>query len=153
MRKFQLMVCDATGEYKPVSKIAKGQAIHGPEDAFRVLVERHHEEMSSSREHFILIKLNARSKLIGTDVISVGTLTASLVHPREVFRPAIMSNAARIIVAHNHPSASGERYGILNASKDEEIVEEEPKGKDEFIEEDLGGACFFDPSTGLRTCE
>lgn len=48
---------------------------------------------------------------------------------------------------------AGERYGILNASKDEEIVEEEPKGKDEFIEEDLGGACFFDPSTGLRTCE
>jgi len=47
--------------------------------------------------------------------------------------------------------ASGKRYGILNASKDEEIVEVETKEEDNFIEE--GGACYFDPATGLRTCE
>ena len=47
--------------------------------------------------------------------------------------------------------ASGKRYGILNASKDEEVVETPEKEEDNFIEE--GGACYYDPSTGLRTCE
>lgn len=47
--------------------------------------------------------------------------------------------------------AAGERYGILNASKDEEVVEEPEVEQDDWIEE--GSACFFDPSTGQRTCE
>jgi ribonucleoside-diphosphate reductase alpha chain len=47
--------------------------------------------------------------------------------------------------------ASGKRYGILNASKDEEVVETPEKEEDNFIEE--GGACYYDVSTGLRTCE
>ena len=47
--------------------------------------------------------------------------------------------------------ASGKRYGILNASTSEDIVEEKPTEKDNFIEE--GGACYYDPATGLRKCE
>jgi ribonucleoside-diphosphate reductase alpha chain len=47
--------------------------------------------------------------------------------------------------------ASGKRFGILNASASEDIVEEKPTEKDNFIEE--GGACYFDPATGLRKCE
>lgn len=47
--------------------------------------------------------------------------------------------------------ASGKRYGILNASTSEDIVEEKPAEKDNFIEE--GGACYYDPATGLRKCE
>jgi len=47
--------------------------------------------------------------------------------------------------------ASGKRYGILNASASEDVVEEKPSEKDNFIEE--GGACYFDPATGLRKCE
>ncbi len=47
--------------------------------------------------------------------------------------------------------ASGKRYGILNASKDEEVVETPEKEEDNFVEE--SGACYYDPSTGLRTCE
>lgn len=47
--------------------------------------------------------------------------------------------------------ASGKRYGILNASAVEDIVEERTE-KEKFINEESGGACFFDPSTGLRTC-
>ena len=47
--------------------------------------------------------------------------------------------------------ASGKRYGILNASAVEDLVEEPKQEEDDFIEE--GGACYFDPSTGLRTCE
>ena len=56
------------------------------------------------REHFIAIYVDSRSRVKGVSVVSIGTLSASLVHPREVFRPAIVAGAAAVIVAHNHPS-------------------------------------------------
>lgn len=56
------------------------------------------------REHFVAVYLTARSQVIAVEVVSVGTLSASLVHPREVFKGAILHNAAAVIVAHNHPS-------------------------------------------------
>ncbi len=56
------------------------------------------------KEHFVGLYLNARNHIIAKELISVGTLNASIVHPREVFEPAIRLNAASIIVAHNHPS-------------------------------------------------
>jgi DNA repair protein RadC len=55
-------------------------------------------------EHFVLMVLDARRRVIGLSEVSVGTLSASLVHPREVFRAAILLNAAAVIVCHNHPS-------------------------------------------------
>jgi len=58
------------------------------------------------QEHFMLMTLNGGNRLINTHLISKGTLTASLVHPREVFSKAIEDNAASIIVAHNHPSGN-----------------------------------------------
>jgi DNA repair protein RadC len=57
-----------------------------------------------TREHFKLVLLNTRNKIIGISTISVGTLNASLVHPREVFKDAVSHSAASIILAHNHPS-------------------------------------------------
>ncbi len=57
-----------------------------------------------SKEHFFVISLDTRNNLIGVDEISVGTLTASLVHPRETFESAIRRHAAKIIISHNHPS-------------------------------------------------
>ena len=59
---------------------------------------------NKKKEHFVSLYLNARNQLIHKETISIGTLTASLVHPREVFAPALIHNAASIIVAHNHPS-------------------------------------------------
>jgi DNA repair protein RadC len=56
------------------------------------------------KEHFVAFYVNARSQLIHSETVSVGTLSASLVHPREVFAPAIAHAAAGVIVAHNHPS-------------------------------------------------
>jgi DNA repair protein RadC len=56
------------------------------------------------REHFVVLLLNSKNRLIGINTVSIGSLTASLAHPREVFKPAILANAAAIIVAHNHPS-------------------------------------------------
>jgi DNA repair protein RadC len=58
----------------------------------------------TDREHFIVVFLDSRSEVIGMNTVSVGTLTESLVHAREVFKGAILANAASIICAHNHPS-------------------------------------------------
>lgn len=57
-----------------------------------------------TREHFCLLLLDIRHRLIRDCVISIGSLTASIVHPREVFRPAVIHSAAAVILAHNHPS-------------------------------------------------
>jgi len=56
------------------------------------------------KEHFIALYLNARNWLVHEEVISVGILNANLIHPREVFEPAINHLAVSIIIAHNHPS-------------------------------------------------
>lgn len=70
-----------------------------------------HEYSTKEKEHFLLITLDGSSHLIEQRVIHIGTLNQSLVHPREVFRPAIYDNAAGVIIAHNHPS------GTLEASR------------------------------------
>jgi len=55
-------------------------------------------------ENLIVVHLNTRKKPIGWEVVSNGTLDTLLVHPREVFKSAIIANAAAIVVCHNHPS-------------------------------------------------
>jgi DNA repair protein RadC len=59
---------------------------------------------SGKKEHFLAFYVNARSQLVHQETVSIGTLSASLVHPREVFAPAVQHHAAAVIVAHNHPS-------------------------------------------------
>ena len=56
------------------------------------------------KEYFVALFLNARNQVICRENVSVGSLNASLVHPREVFVPAVGSSAASVILAHNHPS-------------------------------------------------
>src|SRR5262249_25626743 len=75
-------------------------AVNGPEDAVRLV--RHIRR--ARKEHFLALFLNARHQLIKLETISIGTLNASLVHPREVFQPAVGESAAAVILAHNHPS-------------------------------------------------
>lgn len=70
----------------------------------------------SKREHFAAFYLDTQHQLIERQIISVGTLNSSLVHPREVFEPAIRLHAANIIVAHNHPS------GILAPSEEDRQI-------------------------------
>jgi DNA repair protein RadC len=60
------------------------------------------------REQFVVLLLDAQHKPIGINIVSVGSLTASIVHPREAFKAAILANAAAVIVSHNHPSGSVE---------------------------------------------
>lgn len=75
-----------------------------PEKVFELCVDIR----NSRREHFVAFYLNSRGALIAREIISIGTLDASLVHPREVFEPALRHGAASIVVAHNHPSGDTE---------------------------------------------
>jgi len=56
------------------------------------------------KEHFIVIHLNTKNEVVSREIVSIGIMDACIVHPREIFRTAIMQNAQRIILAHNHPS-------------------------------------------------
>ena len=60
----------------------------------------------AKKEHFVAFYLDTQGRVIERQIISIGTLNSSLVHPREVFEPAVALHAASIIVAHNHPSGS-----------------------------------------------
>lgn len=60
------------------------------------------------REHFVAFYLDARNRVLSRETVSVGTLSASIVHPREVFAAAIERRAASIVLAHNHPSGDSE---------------------------------------------
>jgi DNA repair protein RadC len=60
--------------------------------------------LDADQEHFVLLALDTKKRITGYKVISTGTLNSSLVHPRDVFRAAILLGAASFIVAHNHPS-------------------------------------------------
>lgn len=73
------------------------------EDPGRVW-EHLHSIRGERKEHFVALYLDGRNRLLHQETVSVGTLTASLVHPREVFGPAVERRAAAVIVAHNHPS-------------------------------------------------
>ena len=79
-------------------------AIRGPED-----VLAHVQDLTAARrEHFVILLLNARHELQRREVISIGSLNASIVHPREVFLPAILHSAASLVLVHNHPSGDPE---------------------------------------------
>ena len=80
------------------------RAITGPEDVFEVcrgLRVRRYEE-------FHVLLLNARHEVLRRVLVSRGSLNASIVHPREVFRPAIIASAASMVLVHNHPSGDPE---------------------------------------------
>jgi DNA repair protein RadC len=56
------------------------------------------------REQFLVCGLDAKHRIIGINIVSIGSLTLAIVHPREVFKPLILMNAAACLCAHNHPS-------------------------------------------------
>lgn len=58
----------------------------------------------ADREHCLVFMVDSKNRVIGVNTVSVGTLNSSLVHPRELFKPAILANACGIIFVHNHPS-------------------------------------------------
>jgi DNA repair protein RadC len=75
--------------------------IGSPQDVFNTV---HGFLENVDREYFLTLILNTKNNVVGANVTSIGTLNSSLVHPREVFKAAILANAAAIICVHVHPS-------------------------------------------------
>ena len=71
--------------------------VRGPDDVVALIGKRLRIE---SREHFLALLLNARHECVAIETVSIGSLNGSIVHPREVFRPAVLASAASIIVVH-----------------------------------------------------
>ena len=84
---------------KPIKKITCA------EDVFNLYHERLKDE---KQEHFIILMLNTQNNIIGEEWISKGTLDSAIIHPREVFRPAIKNAASKIVLIHNHPGGDVE---------------------------------------------
>jgi len=82
-------------------RLRVGQPIRSPADVHRHFYERLRD---SRHERFLAVLLDSRHRVCGEVTISQGTLTASLVHPREVFRAAVLESAAAMVLVHNHPS-------------------------------------------------
>ena len=82
-------------------RLRTGDAIRGPADVHRHF---HARLRDAPHERFLVLLLDGRHRVLREVTASQGTLTASLVHPREVFRPALREAAAAVILVHNHPS-------------------------------------------------
>jgi len=85
-----------------------GLVVRRPEDLTALLRT---EFRGLDRERFLALYLDSRHRVRTVETVSIGSLNASLVHPREVFKPAIALSAAAVIVAHNHPSGNARPSG------------------------------------------
>jgi DNA repair protein RadC len=85
------------------SKWFKDKKITSPADVAEIFIPVLRDEM---KEKFLVVCLSTSNKIITHEVISVGNLNSSVVHPREVFKPAIENNSASVILIHNHPSGN-----------------------------------------------
>lgn len=90
----------ALGRRAGMSSKPKSDCINRPEDAFDYL----RYLQSETREHFVAMFLNSKNGVISTKTIHIGTINASIVGARELFREAVREAAVTIILAHNHPS-------------------------------------------------
>jgi DNA repair protein RadC len=81
-----------------------GRPVRGPDD----VLPHVRDLIRARREHFVVLLLNARHEMQRREVVSIGSLNASIVHPREVFLPAILHTAASVVLVHNHPSGDPE---------------------------------------------
>jgi len=91
--------------------------IRTAKDVFEYIIDMR----TLSKEHLRGIYLNAHYQVIHDEVISIGTVDANIVHPREVFRPALSCSAAAVVLVHNHPS------GVLEASAEDRRVTKQIK--------------------------
>ncbi|MBN1569638.1 MAG: DNA repair protein RadC [Acidobacteria bacterium] len=96
-------------------KVESSHSIHNSDDVVAILRD---ELLNADREKLICLMLNAKNAVIGMDIVSVGSLTASIAHPREIFKSAILKNAASIILSHGHPS------GDPTPSRDDALMTE-----------------------------
>ena len=105
MNIFGLKLFQAISEQYAKERMPVKAILNSPKLVINYLQEKLKRE---KKEHFVVLYLDARNQLVHEEIISIGTLNANLVHPREVFKPAIEYLAASIIVVHNHPSGGAE---------------------------------------------
>ncbi len=98
----EIVACFELG--KRLLKDKKAEIYLNPKEVWEELKDLR----DNKKEHFVILYLNSRNQEIKREIISVGSLNANLVHPREVFEPAVRNLAAQIILAHNHPSGDPE---------------------------------------------
>lgn len=99
--------CEIIACFELGKRLLKGKVVElylKPEDVWKEL----RDIRDYKKEHFIVFYLDSRNQEIKREIISVGSLNANLVHPREVFEPAVKNLAAQVILAHNHPSGDPE---------------------------------------------
>lgn len=88
-----------------IGKLKIDKSFTGPDDVNDIVTDALNQIVQGEeREHFIVVAVNTKNKPTALYTASIGTLNQTLVHPREVFRFAILEGAAGIIIAHNHPS-------------------------------------------------
>ncbi|MCP1150783.1 MULTISPECIES: DNA repair protein RadC [Bacillus] len=90
---------------KESSLLYKERSVRSPEDGYQLMKLLLADK---DREYFIVASLDTKNQPVSINVCHIGSLNASIVHPREVMKSAILSNAASIIVGHNHPSGEAE---------------------------------------------
>lgn len=92
---------------KEASKVynLEDRKVRSPADAYDIIKEIL-DMQGLPNENFIMLSLNTKNEVMGFHTIFVGTLNASIVHPREIYQRALLNNASSIVVAHNHPSGT-----------------------------------------------
>ena len=101
----QIKACFELGKRQDLEPELKNFDIKDPQSVVKAVKASIKDK---AKEHFKLILLNTRNKIIGISTVSIGSLNASIVHPREVFKDAIIHNAYSVVLAHNHPSGDTE---------------------------------------------
>jgi DNA repair protein RadC len=96
----QLIACGELGRRVYSNNSSGLSIIRNAKDVYEYLQDMH----SLTKEHLRGLYLNSHNRIIHDEVISIGTINSNLIHPREVFRPALEYNAVAIVIAHNHPS-------------------------------------------------
>ncbi|GIW63326.1 MAG: UPF0758 protein YsxA [Patescibacteria group bacterium] len=113
--------------------------INSANDAYKVMKNI----VNFNKEHLIGLYLNAKSKLIKTEIITIGTINQSLAHPREVFEPALRYLCTSVIIGHNHPS------GDPTPSEEDIAVTQKLKSAGEILGIDLLDHIIFTQTTFL----
>ena len=106
-----------------MTKYFEGNSIRNSRDIYELFSYLSRE----TKEHFIALHLDTKNKIVCVDTISVGSLTSSIVHPREVFKSVLLSSAASIAIIHNHPS------GTPEPSRDDINITKKLKAAGDFL--------------------
>ena len=100
-KAIELLAAFELGKRVSKEQFTVNNKLHSPESIYRYLKS---ELEMKTQEHFLALYLNTKGELIKKEVLFIGSLNSSLIHPREIFKHAVINSAAAIIICHNHPS-------------------------------------------------